>query len=146
MGKTYMAHCQSGYYCYDRKVHVGKPLRDHVYAQCGWNRIVDTENDKMIIQFVSYETIVVEIVGKNSTAQCDWLHCYGTFSNTTRKQIGWFMREMKERYGYREELCTYQTCKHCYEKDIEINLMTGETRKASQGMIQTVGVRVNTDW
>lgn len=146
MGKTYTAHCQEGYYCYDRKVHVGKPIRGHEYSQCGWNRIIDEVNDKMIIQFVSYETIVIEIVGKNSTATCDWLHCYGTFSQTTRKQMGWFMREMQERYGYKRELCNYFTCKHCYEKDLEINLMTGEKRKASQGMIQTVGVRVNTDW
>ena len=146
MSKTYTAHCQSGYYGYDRKVHVDMPIRGHEYSQCGWNRETHPERDEMVIQFVSYETIVVEIVGKNSTAKEDWLHCYGTFSQTTRKQMGWFMREMAQRYGYCADLCTYQQCKDCYEKDYEINLFTGETRKASQGMIQTVGVRVNTDW
>lgn len=143
MGKSYIAHCQSGYYGYNRKVHVGNPISGHEYAQCGWNR--EYHEGKMIIQLISYETVVCEIVGQANYALDDWLHCYGTFSQTTRKHIAWFMREMEKVFGYKTELCNYSTAKNCYEKDIEINLHTGEIRKASHGMIQTVGIPVR-DW
>ena len=94
--EMYVAHCTSGYYGYDRAVMVQHRLNSHPYAQCGIIRNGNT------IQFVSYETIVCEI-------EEDWLHCYGTFSATTAKQIGWFLREMKQKYGYRVDLATYQT-------------------------------------
>ena len=70
--KSYVAHCQSGYYGYDRTVVVDKKLRDHEYAQCGIN------GHGTFVQFVSYETIVCEIDN-------GWLHCYGTFFRNDRK-------------------------------------------------------------
>ena len=127
--KSYVAHCQSGYYVYDRTVVVDRKLRDHEYAQCGIN------GHGTLVQFVSYETIVCEIDN-------GWLHCFGTFSTTTAKQIGWFMRQMKQEYGYRIDLSNYQTAKRAYEKGIEINLYNGDERKAADGMIQTVGMKV----
>lgn len=125
---SYMAHCQSGDYGYDRMVTVHENLREHPYAQCG---IIRMEHGK---QFVSYETIVCEI-------EDDWLHVYGTFSATTAKQIGWFLRQMKKDYNYRIDLATYQTAKKCYQKGIKINLYSGDERPASDGIIQTVGVK-----
>ena len=124
---TYVAHCQSGYYGYDKMVTVNQRLNDHPYAQCG---IIRHDN---CVQFVSYETIVCEIDN-------DWLHCYGTFSATTAKQIGWFLREMKQKYNYRIDLATYQTAKRCYLKGIEVNLYNGDERTAADGMIQTIGI------
>ncbi len=126
---SYVAHCVSGYYGYDRKVNVQSRLRDHQSAQCGIIREGNT------VFFVSYETIVCEIDN-------DWLHCYGTFSRTTARQISWFLWQMKVDYCYRVDLATYQTAKRAYEKDIEINLYNGDERKAHQGMIQTIGIRV----
>ena len=136
--KTYIANCQMGYFADRRRVTVNHPVRGHEYAQCGWNEtIVEVNGEyKSCIQFVSYETIVLEIVD-------GWLHCYGTFSQTTRKQMGWFMREMAWLVNsYKADLCNYCTCKDCYEKDIEVNLFTGETRPAFIGTTQTVGTRV----
>lgn len=127
--KSYVAHCQSGYYGYDRIVVVDERLRDHSSAQCGIIR------HGRLIQLVSYETVVCEIDN-------DWLHCYGTFSVTTAKQIGWFMQQMKQEYGFRIDLSNYQTAKRAYEKGIEINLYNGDERKAADGMIRTVGMKV----
>ena len=125
---SYVAHCNSGVYGYDRRVYVESKLRDHQYAQCGIIKKGRT------IFFVSYETIVCEIDN-------DWLHCYGTFSATTAKQIGWFLKQMKTDYNFRIDLCNYQTAKRAYQKDIEVNLYNGDERKAHQGMIQTIGIR-----
>ena len=129
MGNTYTAHCQSGYYGYDRLVHVTSRLREHPYAQCG---IIKKDNT---IFFVSYETIVCEIDADS------FLHCYGTFSATTAKQIGWFFRQMRQDYNFRVDLANYQIAKMCYLKNVEINLYNGDKRPASSGMIQTIGIR-----
>ena len=133
MSTTYTAHCQSGYYGYDRIVHVHSRLRNHPYSQCGIIR----ENNTVF--FISYETIVCEITPDN------FLHCYGTFSNTTARQIGWFLSQMKTDYGYRCDLACYHTAKRAYQKGIEINLYNGDEREAPDGMIQTVGIRKR-DW
>ena len=129
MSISYTAHCGNGVFLYDRKVTVTSKLRDHKSSQCG---IIRQNNTTF---FVSYETIVCEITD-------DFLHCYGTFSQTTRKQIGWFLEQMRKDYCYRVDLATYQTAKRCYEKGIEVNLYNGDERKASDGIIQTIGTRV----
>lgn len=121
---SYIANCREGYYGWERRVYVDKRLSDHESAQAGVRFNADGT-----IFLVSYETIVCEIMPDG------WFHCYGTFSRTTIKHIGWFLRE------YAPSL-SYFDAKRCYEKDLEINVRTGETRPAALGMIQTVGVRV----
>ena len=136
--KTYIANCQMGYFADRRRVTVDHPIRGHEYSQCGWNQRLIDDNGilRECIQFVSYETIVLEIID-------GWLHCYGTFSQTTRKQIGWFIREMAWiNNEFKTSICHYFTAKDSYEKNIEINLCTGETRPATMGITQTVGTRV----
>ena len=118
----YIAHCQSGYYAYDRAVNVAKKLDRMPYAQAG---IIYYDNGDPAL--ISYETKVCEIVE-------GWLHCYGTFSATTRKHIGAFLREVAPSV-------TYHDAKRCYMDDIEMNVQTGETRPAANGMIQTIGTR-----
>ena len=132
MGKTYIAHCQSGYYQYDRAVWVGHGLRNHPYSQCGYTKLEDGT-----IQFVSYETIVCEI------SPDGWFHLYGEFSTTTSKQITWFLREYSSDYlsGNPYTAC-YQFLRDKYRKGLDYNLKTDETRPAVNGMIQTIGVRV----
>jgi len=117
----YTAHCSNGYFSYDRIVYVSKRLDSMPAAQAG---IIERKNG---VQLVSYETIVAEI-------ENGWLHVYGTFSNTTRRHIGAFMKEFAPGY-------TYQDAKRCYEKDIELNIHTGETRRAFIGTEQTIGIR-----
>lgn len=121
--KQYVAHCQSGYYGYDREVTVSRRLGRMPYAQAG---IIDRPNGTML---VSYETIVAEIID-------GWMHVYGLFSATTRKHIGAYLHEVAPR------LC-YQDARRCYEDDLEMNVETGEVRPAAQGMIQTIGIRVS---
>lgn len=130
MGKSYVAHCQSGYYAYDRYVVVGNGLRYHPYAQCGWNKLNDGT-----IQFVSYETIVCEI------SQDGWFNLSGEFSTTTSKQITWFLREWCEDNSHRRDVCNYQYLRNKYRKGIDVNIWNGDERPHVNGVVQTVGIR-----
>ena len=58
-------------------------LKNMPYAQA---KIMENENT---IALISYKTTVVEIGKKNG-----WVRCYGTFSQTTRKHISAFCKEM----------------------------------------------------
>lgn len=64
-------------------------LKDHKYAQC---KVLVTPNQ---IAFVSYRTTV--IVADLTTRE---IECSGTYSQTTRKQIGWFLREYFPNVSY----------------------------------------------
>ena len=134
--KSYVAHCQSGYYCYDRRVIVDRPLRDHQYSQCG----ITHDNSGETLLFVSYETIVCEI------SKDGWFHLNGVFSVTTSKQIGWFLREWCNDYSHRRDLCNYPYLRKMWEKGLDVNLYHGDTRPALDGVVQTIGVRCNCDW
>ena len=88
-----------------------KKLTDHAYSQCHVE--IDTMGG---IHFISYKTEVITI------SPSGWLTCYGLYSATTRKQIGWFMRE------YCSPL-TLHDAKRCYFENMQINIHTGETRQ-----------------
>ena len=118
---TYKANCSEGYYEYTRFVTVDKKLDRMPYAQAGILKRGDA------VQLVSYETIVCEVVN-------GWLHCYGTFSASTRRHIGAFLKEVAPRLSYYD-------AKACYLDDVEMNVETGETRPAALGTIQTIGTR-----
>lgn len=87
-----------------------KKLTDHPYSQC----FVSTD-PKVGIHFYSYRTLVITIDNDG------WLTCYGLYSATIRKQIGWFMRE------YCSPL-TFHNAKRCYCENMQINIHTGEIR------------------
>lgn len=55
-----------------------------------------------------------------ATLQDGWLRINGLYSMTTRKHIGWFMREIGN--------FTYQLAKQLYEDHKEMNIWTGEVR------------------
>lgn len=65
-------------------------LKDHKGSQC---HVIITENEHVdSITFVSYSTIVIfadYYKDRNETI----IRCTGTYSPTTRKQIGYFMKE-----------------------------------------------------
>ena len=65
-----------------------RKLADHPYAQCH----VETDYNGDI-NFVSYATTVIMIRGQH-------IFCTGTYSQTTAKQIGWFLREYFPRFNY----------------------------------------------
>ena len=66
-----------------------RKLKDHKYAQC---KVLVTPNQ---IAFVSYRTTV--IVADLETRE---IECGGTYSQTTRKQIGWFLKEYFPNVSY----------------------------------------------
>lgn len=133
MSKSYVAHCQSGYYQYDRFVTVGHALRNHPYSQCGYSI-----TDDGTILFVSYETIVCEI------SKDGWFNLSGEFSTTTSKQVTWFLREY-QRYlapcAISDHVCCYSFLRNHYRKGFDYNLFTDETRPHVNGVVQTVGIK-----
>ena len=71
-----------------------KKLREHRYAQC---EVVKYNTPQKDICFYSYNTPVIQIkylFGKR------YVLCTGTYSQTTRKQIGWFLREYAPDLNY----------------------------------------------
>lgn len=66
----------------------------------------------------SYVTLVCELTKDG------WLTCTGTYSQTTRKHIGAFMREY---VSYPNgERGSYYEAKACYEGNYRFNVKTGE--------------------
>lgn len=85
-----------------------KAVAGHEYAQARENYFEDGT-----VQLQSYSTIIIEIDPEG------WLHCTGTYSMTTIKHIGWFMRARG---------MTYQLAKLLYLENKEYNINTGECR------------------
>ena len=84
-----------------------KTLTDHKGAQCGVCEYPDR------IVFISYSTPVIEVLNNG------WLTCYGTYSRTTIRQIGWFLREYAPRISY-------HLVKQLYEDKKRLNIYTME--------------------
>lgn len=80
---------------------------DHKYAQAHMEPIHNG------IALYSYTTCVAEVSN-------GWLRINGLYSMTTRKHIGWFMRELGK--------FDYQLAKQLYEDNKEFNIYTGEVR------------------
>ena len=129
---TYIANCENGVFCYKRLVNVERRLKGHPAAQCG---IIHADDDKRTILFVSYETIVCEI------DKDGFFHLNGIFSRTTSKQISWFLSEWCHDYSHRRDLCDYTFLRKQWEKGLDVNLWNGDTRKAINGMVLTIGTR-----
>lgn len=85
-----------------------KAVAGHEYAQAQENYF-----DDGTVQLQSYSTIIIEIDPEG------WLHCTGTYSMTTIKHIGWFMRARG---------MSYQLAKLLYLENKEYNINTGECR------------------
>ena len=85
-----------------------RALRDMPTAQCG---VMFPENGGVL--FMSYTTPVIYIDNNG------WLTCTGTYSPTTRKQMGRFLREYAP-------TMTYQMVKQIHMDNMRINIHTGE--------------------
>lgn len=82
-------------------------LEKHPYSQC---HVVVNEFG---IHFISYNTQVISI------NNLGYLDCRGTYSQTTRRQIGWFLREYAPKLSYYD-------AKYCAEKNCCMNIYTRE--------------------
>ena len=67
-----------------------KKLTKHPYAQCAVDIHTPTNFD-----FISYRTQVISVCNGK-------INCTGTYSQTTRKQIVWFLREYLPKLCYRQ--------------------------------------------
>ena len=84
-----------------------KKLKYLPYGQC--YAVIDEYG---AISLVSYATTVITI------DPAGWLTCYGTYSQTTRKHIGAFMKEYTN--------FSYHTAKDACIGNYTINIHTGE--------------------
>ena len=82
-----------------------KNLKSMPYAQA---TVIIT--DEIVLRSYQTDVIIVSADG--------WLVCTGTYSATTRRHIGAFMRE----YGYGD----YQLAKMLYKDGMKMNIHTGE--------------------
>ena len=105
---NYTAHETWGYFSNDTRVSVTKRLDFQPYAQAGINIHNDGSKD-----LISYSTRVCT-VDKDG-----WLTCRGLYSQTTRRHISSFIREVASNLSYYD-------AKRCYENDEAINIYTGE--------------------
>ena len=105
---NYTAHEIRNYFEKYTRVTVTKRLDFQPYAQAGINIHNDGRKD-----LISYSTLVCT-VDKNG-----WLTCRGLYSQTTRKHISSFIREVAPNLSYYD-------AKRCYENDEAINIYTGE--------------------
>lgn len=107
--KKYVAHEQIGYFCKDVEVLVDKRLDFMPYAQAGIRHSLHGTT------LISYSTEVVTIDNMG------WMTCTGTYSATTRKHIGAFLKECGKG-------ANYYNAKYCYEHGVAYNIYTGEIR------------------
>ena len=105
---NYKARLENGYFETTKTVFVDKRLRYMPTAQCGVRF-----DEHGAITLVSYDTEVITI------DPMGWLTCTGTYSQTTRKQIGFFLKEYAPNVGYYD-------AKRCYENNETINIYTRE--------------------
>ena len=87
-------------------------LKNHPYAQCSVRVLLDGS-----IVFTSYNTDVIYI------DKYGWLYVSGLYSATTRKQIGYFLKEYVPQLSYYDIKCLY------YSNHM-ININTGEIKNA----------------
>lgn len=71
-----------------------KRLENHKSAQC---YVVVNANR---IDFISYTTRVITVLYRGT--DLEQVECTGTYSNTTRKQIGWFLKEYMPHLTYQD--------------------------------------------
>lgn len=79
-------------------------LRDHASAQCC---VRHYENGDLCLQSYNTDVIYYNALFKR-------LYCTGTYSQTTRRHISWFLREYFPSFSYHD-------LKAAYEQDCRIN-------------------------
>lgn len=86
---------------------------------CPYGKCYAVFDEYGAISLVSYSTTVIVIDPSG------WLTCSGTYSATTRKHIGAFMKEFTP--------FSYHTAKDAFINDYAINIYTGEMVKPGEG-------------
>lgn len=92
-----------------------RKLKNHPYAQCKVFETVITDHvtgEIFMRRWVlrSYQTDVVLV---RETPSGWSITCYGTYSQTTRRQIGWFLQDIGAPF-------TYQHAKRSFERSEDV--------------------------
>ena len=85
-------------------------LKNHPYAQCSVRELIDGS-----VVFTSYNTDVIYI------DKDGWLYVSGLYSATTRKQIGYFLKEYVPQLDYYD-------IKWLYYSGLMMNIHTAEVK------------------
>ena len=87
-------------------------LKNHPYAQCSVRELIDGS-----VVFTSYKTDVIYI------DRAGWLYVSGLYSATTKKQIGYFLKEYVP-------CLRFQDIESLYFSKHVLNIHTGEIKKS----------------
>ena len=82
---------------------ITRKLKNHEYAQA--YVLIENDDDSIVYRLVSYSTHVATVT---ETAGGWFLDCYGLYSMTTRRHIGWFLDDIGSPF-------TFQDAKHSVE-------------------------------
>lgn len=81
-----------------------RKLKNHEYAQAHVE--IENDDDSIIYRLVSYKTHVATVT---ETAAGWFLDCYGLYSMTTRKHIGWFLSDINSPFTFNDAKCSVET-------------------------------------
>lgn len=94
-----------------------RKLTNHKSSQCHV-----TIEDNGTINFISYTTLVIQAVPHVSGQYV--LFCTGTYSQTTRKQIGWFLKEYFGDVSY-YDMKNVQRTEQEYVQSVNMQILVG---------------------
>lgn len=83
---------------------ITRKLKNHEYAQAHVEIVND--DDSIIYRLVSYSTHVATVT---ETAAGWFLDCYGLYSMTTRRHIGWFLDDIGSPFTFQDAKCSVET-------------------------------------
>lgn len=76
---------------------ITRKLKNHEYAQAHVE--IENDDDSIIYWLVSYSTHVATVV----ETPAGWsLSCYGLYSMTTRRHIGWFLDDIGSPFTFQD--------------------------------------------
>lgn len=81
-----------------------RKLKNHKYAQAHVE--IENDDDSIIYRLVSYSTHVATVT---ETAAGWFLDCYGLYSMTTRRHIGWFLDDIGSPFTFQDAKCSVET-------------------------------------
>ena len=83
---------------------IPRKLKNHEYAQAHVE--IESDDDSIIYRLVSYSTHVATVT---ETAAGWFLDCYGLYSMTTRRHIGWFLNDICSPFTFQDAKCSVET-------------------------------------
>ena len=81
-----------------------RKLKNHEYAQAHIE--IENDGDSIIYRLVSYKTHVATV---HETSAGWFLDCYGLYSMTTRRHIGWFLDDIGSPFTFNDAKSSVRT-------------------------------------